>query len=70
MSQLFIICLIILALSVGVDLRVGYASQQESTGEVSEVPKKDGHSLMRLGIACSTWRDLVWNFKRYFDRSS
>jgi REP element-mobilizing transposase RayT len=47
-----------------------WTSQQKSTGEVTEVPKHVGRSLSRLGIASSMWRDLVWNFKKYFGRSS
>jgi REP element-mobilizing transposase RayT len=47
-----------------------WTSQQKSTGEVTKVPKQVGRSLSRLGIASSMWRDLVWNFKRYFGRSS
>jgi hypothetical protein len=47
-----------------------WTSQQEPTGQVSEVPKQVSRSLSRLGIASSMWRDLVWNFKKYFGRSS
>jgi hypothetical protein len=47
-----------------------WTSQQKSTGEVTEVPRQVGRSLSRLGIASSMWRDLVWNFKRYFGRST
>jgi hypothetical protein len=47
-----------------------WTGQQKSTDEVTEVPKQVGRSLSRLGIASSMWRDLVWNFKKYFGRSS
>ena len=33
------------------------------------VPSTVSRSLSRLGISASMWRDLVWNFKRYFGRS-
>jgi hypothetical protein len=46
-----------------------WTSQQKPNGEVTEVPSQVGRSLSRLGIAGSMWRDLVWNFKRYFGRS-
>jgi REP element-mobilizing transposase RayT len=47
-----------------------WTSQQKTSGEVTEVPRQVSRSLSRLGIASSMWRDLVWNFKRYFGRSS
>jgi REP element-mobilizing transposase RayT len=34
-----------------------------------KVPKKLGEILSTLGIEASMWRDLVWNFKKYFGRS-
>ncbi len=37
---------------------------------VSEVPKKLQATLCALGIEASMWRDLVWDFKRYFGRAS
>jgi REP element-mobilizing transposase RayT len=46
-----------------------WTSRQQQTGAVSEVPKQVRGSLSRLGIAGSMWRDLVWNFKKYFGRS-
>jgi hypothetical protein len=37
---------------------------------VGEVPAKLQAALASLGIEASMWRDLVWNFKRYFGRAS
>jgi hypothetical protein len=34
------------------------------------LPTSVSRVLQRLGISGSMWRDLVWNFKRYFGRSS
>jgi hypothetical protein len=34
------------------------------------LPASVSRVLKRLGISGSMWRDLVWNFKRYFGRSS
>ncbi len=37
---------------------------------VGEVPEKLKAALASVGIEASMWRDLVWNFKRYFGRAS
>lgn len=37
---------------------------------VGEVPRKLQTALTSLGIEASMWRDLVWNFKRYFGQAS
>ncbi|MBX3416079.1 MAG: hypothetical protein KF851_19070 [Pirellulaceae bacterium] len=34
-----------------------------------KVPKKLGDVLRSVGIEASMWRDLVWNYKKYFGRS-
>lgn len=47
-----------------------WTSQQDSNGKNGDVPRPVSRSLSRLGIASTMWRDLVWNFKRYFGRSS
>lgn len=46
-----------------------WTGQQRQAGEVREVPRQASRCLSRLGIASSMWRDLVWNFKKYFGRS-
>jgi hypothetical protein len=38
--------------------------------QVSGVPAKLQAALSSLGIEASMWRDLVWNFTRYFGRAS
>lgn len=47
-----------------------WTSRPNSAGNVSDLPRPVRRSLSRLGIAETMWRDLVWNFKRYFGRSS
>jgi REP element-mobilizing transposase RayT len=46
-----------------------WTGRQRSGGKAS-VPPELLPILDRLGIAGEMWRDLVWNFKRYFGRSS
>jgi len=43
---------------------------RQSSGEKASIPAELLPILDRLGIAGEMWRDLVWNFKRYFGRSS
>jgi len=38
--------------------------------ETPKVPPKLATILSKIGIEASMWRDLVWNFKRYFGRSN
>ena len=38
-------------------------------GERVEVPRRLHGVLAKVGIDISMWRDLVWNFKKYFGRS-
>ena len=47
-----------------------WTSKQRLTEAVTEVPAKLQAALSSLGIESSMWRDLVWNFKRYFGRAS
>ena len=47
-----------------------WTSVQKLTEAVGEVPAKLQAALTSLGIEASMWRDLVWNFKRYFGRAS
>jgi len=43
---------------------------RQRSGEKASIPAELLPILDRLGIAGEMWRDLVWNFKRYFGRSS
>ena len=47
-----------------------WTAQQRGLREKTKVPAKLAQVLSKLGIDSSMWRDLVWNFKRYFGRSS
>ena len=47
-----------------------WTSKQRIEEAVSAVPEKLQAALASLGIEASMWRDLVWNFKRYFGRAS
>lgn len=47
-----------------------WTAKQRVPSEKVDVPKQLGQVLAKLHIDCSMWRDLVWNFKRYFGRSS
>ena len=38
-------------------------------GQRVKVPRRLHAALAKVGIDISMWRDLVWNFKRYFGRS-
>lgn len=42
----------------------------EKFGAASQLPEKLAEILAKLGIDAGMWRDLVWNFKRYFGQSS
>ena len=44
--------------------------QQRSKESATAVPAKLQPILEGLGIEASMWRDLVWDFKRYFGRAS
>jgi len=47
-----------------------WTAKQGSEDKVQEMPKSVSQQLSGLGIESSMWRDLVWNFKRHFGRSS
>ncbi len=47
-----------------------WTAKQDVKGQVSAVPEKLRGILRALGIEASMWRDLVWNYKRYFGRST
>lgn len=47
-----------------------WTGKQSSPSAVKQIPKTQQEVLTKLGIDCSMWRDLVWNFKKYFGRSS
>ncbi len=47
-----------------------WTAEQRSKGQVAKVPEKLQGILGKLGIDASMWRDLVWNYKRYFGRSA
>ncbi len=47
-----------------------WTGAQRMKEAVGEVPAKLQAALAALGIEASMWRDLVWNFKRYFGRAS
>lgn len=47
-----------------------WTSKQRIKEAVEAVPAKLQLALTSLGIEATMWRDLVWNFKRYFGRAS
>ena len=47
-----------------------WTGRQKRPGKSGKIPEKLQPILKRLGIEGSMWRDLVWNFKRYFGRSA
>lgn len=47
-----------------------WTAEPKTAGGELPVPPAIGRQLSSLGIESSMWRDLVWNFKRYFGRSS
>jgi REP element-mobilizing transposase RayT len=46
-----------------------WTAQQREPGSVAELPESLRGLVGRLGIAPTMWRDLVWNFQRYFGAS-
>jgi hypothetical protein len=46
-----------------------WTARQRDEGSGRSVPASMKPLLARLGIDMAMWRDLVWNFKRYFGRS-
>ena len=52
-------------------LRLLRWTAKQGSGEVAaEVPQALAGTLATLGIDASMWRDLVWNWQRYFGKSS
>ena len=47
-----------------------WTAGQRVKGQVAKVPEKLRSILEGLGIEASMWRDLVWDYKRYFGRST
>jgi hypothetical protein len=47
-----------------------WTARQKSGVSTKNVPPKLAEILTKVGIDASMWRDLVWNYKRYFGRSS
>ncbi len=47
-----------------------WTAQQTAQGVAAVVPPQLAAQLAALGIDTSMWRELVWNFKKYFGRSS
>ncbi len=47
-----------------------WTAQQKVKDAVAKVPKHLQGLLTKLGIEASMWRDLVWEYKRYFGTSS
>lgn len=47
-----------------------WTASQRTGEEGSEVPSQLASVLSSFGIDSEKWRDLVWNFKKYFGRSS
>ena len=47
-----------------------WTAQQGSGRVAGELPEELAAQLTLLGLDTAQWRDLVWNFKRYFGRSS
>ncbi len=47
-----------------------WTAEQRVKGQVAKVPEKLRGILGELGIEASMWRDLVWDYNRYFGRST
>ena len=47
-----------------------WTASQGVEGMVSKVPASLASVLKELGIAAPMWRDLVWNWRQYFGRST
>ena len=60
-------------LNMGVDSYLDllkWTAQQRIADAVKAIPKRMQALLSDLGIEANMWRDLVWNYKRYFGGSS
>ncbi len=49
---------------------LSWTAKQRIKELTEEVPESLKSVLSKVGIEASMWRDLVWNFKRYFGKSS
>ena len=49
---------------------LNWTAKQRDPSENTQVPPSLQSVVSQLGIEPSMWRDLVWNFKRYFGKSS
>jgi len=47
-----------------------WTARQQGPEAGKQVPPRMRATLGKLGVELGMWRDLVWNFKRYFGRSS
>ena len=47
-----------------------WTAKQSLDGIAAKVPAPLARTLTELGIDASMWRDLVWNWQRYFGRST
>jgi len=47
-----------------------WTGKQRLKDAVGKVPERLVKVLSKIGIDASMWRDLVWNYKRYFGRAS
>ncbi len=47
-----------------------WTAEQRLKGQVAKVPERLRGILGELGIEAWMWRDLVWDYKRYFGRST
>ncbi|TWT71792.1 transposase [Crateriforma conspicua] len=47
-----------------------WTAKQTVDGVASKVPRKLSATLQSLGIDASMWRDLVWNWQKYFGKTS
>ena len=47
-----------------------WTAKQTVDGMTGKVPKSLAKTLAELGIDASMWRDLVWNWQKYFGKSA
>ncbi|EGF27647.1 transposase [Rhodopirellula baltica] len=47
-----------------------WTAAQSVAGQVAELPNRLAHTLSEVGIDASMWRDLVWDWQKYFGKSS
>ena len=58
-----------LDISAKVYVRLLRWTAKQSSGASAKVPPSLAGTLSKLGIAAGMWRDLVWNWQKYFGRS-